>query len=93
MSDGTAIASAGDDGPVRVTPLPGSSVRKASLQGHAGPVRALAISGDGGRLASAGDDAVARVWSLTHPEAAPIELRGHAGSIGQIQLRADGRAA
>ncbi|MCY1064215.1 protein kinase [Nannocystis sp. RBIL2] len=93
MSDGTAIASAGDDGPVRVTPLPGSSVRKASLQGHAGPVRALAISGDGGRLASAGDDAVARVWSLTHPEAAPIELRGHAGSIGQIQLRPDGRAA
>ncbi|MCY1061821.1 protein kinase [Nannocystis sp. SCPEA4] len=91
MSDGTAIASAGDDGPVRVTPLPGSAIRKASLQGHVGPVRALASRGD--HLASAGDDAVARVWSLTRPEAAPIELRGHAGSIAQIHLRPDGGAA
>ncbi|MDC0723425.1 WD40 repeat domain-containing serine/threonine-protein kinase [Nannocystis bainbridge] len=91
MSDGTAVASAGDDGPVRVTPLAGATVRKASLQGHAGPVRALAV--DGELLASAGDDAVARVWSLARPEAAPIVLRGHAGSIGQVQLRPDGLAA
>ena len=35
---------------------------RLAMQGHAGPVRALAFSGDSARLCSAGEDKAVRVW-------------------------------
>jgi WD40 repeat protein len=57
--DGTRIASAGDDGTVRLSRSDGSAV---VLDGRGGVAWSLAFSPDGRRLVSGHDDGVARVW-------------------------------
>jgi WD40 repeat protein len=88
--DGAHLATAGDDGLVRLwfqpslaedTPPP---VLSDTLTGHTGPVRSLAFTADSRQLLSAGDDATARVWSLPDPSA-PLVLRGHQGPIWQVR--------
>jgi WD40 repeat protein len=60
--DGAWLASAGHDAAIRVwDPLEGTC--RATLVGHAGPVRALAAAPDGTWLASAGSDGTIRVWN------------------------------
>jgi WD40 repeat protein len=59
--DGRTLASAADDGSVRLWNLKKEDVAKV-LKGHRAPVRALAVSPDGSMLASASDDETVRVW-------------------------------
>ena len=59
--DGRRLASAGDDGTVRLWD-PATGAELAALTGHAGSVTAVAFSPDGRRLASAGYDGTVRLW-------------------------------
>ena len=59
--DGRRLASAGDDGTVRLWD-PATGAELAALTGHDDPVNAVAFSPDGRRLASAGDDGTVRLW-------------------------------
>ena len=59
--DGTWLASAGDDGTVRIWD-PATGQQRAVLTGHTGAVTAVAIAPDGTWLASAGDDGTVRIW-------------------------------
>ena len=59
--DGRLLASAGDDGTVRLWD-PATGAGLATLTGHTDTVDAVAFSPDGRRLASAGDDRTVRLW-------------------------------
>jgi WD40 repeat protein len=59
--DGSLIATASEDGTVKVWDGV-SGLERATLTGHKGPVQAVAISGDGKLVASAGEDGLVKLW-------------------------------
>jgi cytochrome c len=82
LNDGRA-ATAGADGRIGIW-TPGSPVPDAILDGHNGPVAALAVSPDGMMLASASWDRTVRLWPLAG--GAPTVLEGH--QLAQTARRA-----
>jgi hypothetical protein len=56
-------ATAHDDGMVRLWPVRSVEPAAQLLQGHSGPVFAVAYSPDGTRIASGSSDGTARIWS------------------------------
>src|SRR5262249_54439614 len=69
--DGKRLASAGDDGMVRVWDTV-TGQEALSLKGHTGTVTSVAFSPDGKRLASADSTGRVKVWDATPlPEARP----------------------
>jgi WD40 repeat protein/DNA-binding SARP family transcriptional activator len=76
--DGAQIASASNDGTVRLWDAASGELRR-TLKGHAQSVNAVAYSRDGRRLVSAGADGTIRVWSVAGGR--PVVLRGHDGSV------------
>ena len=75
--DGTWLATAGDDGTVRIWD-PATGQQRATLTGHTGPVRAVAIAPDGTWLASGGDDGTVRIWDTATGQQRAT-LTGHTG--------------
>jgi WD40 repeat protein len=70
---------------------PGEGVLRI-LDGHAGAVRAVAVTPDGRRAVSASDDRTLRVWDLATGRAEHV-LRGHANWIYAVAVTPDGRRA
>jgi cytochrome c len=64
----------------------------AQLQGHGGPVRALAISPDGKSAVSGSFDTSAIRWSLTRNVAEQV-MRFHDGAVNAVAWLNDGRLA
>ncbi|RRR75970.1 MAG: hypothetical protein EI684_03720 [Candidatus Viridilinea halotolerans] len=65
--DGRMLASAGNDGLVRLWRLP-NGVSRGGLVAHEGPVLALAFNATGTQLASVGWDGTLRLWSVATGE-------------------------
>jgi WD40 repeat protein len=63
----------------------------ARLQGHTGPVTALAVLPDG-RLASGSRDKAVRLWDLSGG-AETVRLQGHDGPVTALAVLPDGRLA
>ena len=73
--DGRQLASAGEDGTVRLWD-PATGAAQATLTGHDSRVDAVAFSPDGRQLASAGQDGTVRLWDPA-TGAGQATLTGH----------------
>ena len=65
---------------------------EAVLDGHTGPVEAVALSADGRIVVSGSENGTLRTWSLKTGECLKV-LEGHTGTVGAVALSADGRIA
>lgn len=99
-ADGARLASAGDDGRLRIWDA-GSGACLRVLDGHEAGVKSCAWSADGSRLASAGGDGTLRLWkpdsgacelALLHADAASAAWRPGGAASPDTLLYAQGRA-
>jgi hypothetical protein len=86
--DGTRLASASDDGTVKLWDV-ASGQEQSTLKGHTGWVWSVAFSPDGTRLASAGDDETVKLWDLASGQE-PTTLKGHTGRVRSVAFSPDG---
>jgi WD40 repeat protein len=89
--DGQQLASAGNDGTVRIWTLATGGGLPVVLRGHDAAVRDVAFSPDGQQLASAGNDGTVRIWTLATGGGHPVVLRGHDGAVGGVAFSPDGQ--
>ncbi|MCY4527033.1 MAG: WD40 repeat domain-containing protein [Anaerolineaceae bacterium] len=87
--NGQALAIAGATGIALFAIRQGQLQLRAVLEGHAGPVKGIAVSPDGALLASAGADRSIRLWDLKRG-AAVRQLSGHEGSVERVAFTLDG---
>ncbi len=84
--DGRAIASASDDGTVKVWTSYGKEI--ASLDRHKGPVYSVSFSPKGEIIASGGKDGTIRLWDRKGYEMAT--LTGHLGAVNSLSFSGNG---
>jgi WD40 repeat protein/DNA-binding SARP family transcriptional activator len=86
--DGKQLASASDDGTVRLWNAASGKLER-TLRGHAQSVLSVSYSADGRRVVSAGADGTVRVWSLDGEPA--VILRGHRGAVASASFDPSGQ--
>ncbi|MFJ4654217.1 hypothetical protein ACIP5Y_23365 [Nocardia sp. NPDC088792] len=90
------VASAGDDGLVRLWALSGGgqpTALGAGLSGHQRAVTSVAFAPDGGILASAGYDKTVRLWDIRDAKAPrPLGVVGTPDAVLSIVYTLDGRS-
>jgi RNA polymerase sigma factor (sigma-70 family) len=87
--DGRTLAVGGWDKTIRLLHV-SSGKQVHRLEGHRGPVRALAFSPDGRLLASGGGDKAVRVWDVATGREVR-QLTGHEGQVGSVVFSPDGK--
>jgi WD40 repeat protein len=86
--DGRRIASAGNDGAVKVWNA-NASQQPLTLEGHTDLVSSVAFSPDGKWLASASQDQTVKVWDAAILQET-LTFRGHTGGVASVSFSPDG---
>jgi WD40 repeat protein len=86
--DGTAFATGGQDGTVRLWDA-ATRQQTAQLTGHTGPVTAVAYSPDGTTLATGSSDGTARLWDTATAQQTS-QLTGHTSTVLAVAYSPDG---
>jgi WD40 repeat protein/DNA-binding SARP family transcriptional activator len=85
--DGDHVASASDDGTVRLWSAASGSLER-TLRGHGESVTSVAYSANGRRLVSAGADGTVRIWAVGGDRS--VILRGHRGPVSSAEFDPSG---
>ncbi len=89
-SEHPLLASAGNDGTVRVWDARAGGPTASPLTGHTGPVNSVAFSPDGTHLASGGQDGQVRMWDAFGGQLTGRPLTGHTGGVWDVAFSPDG---
>ncbi|KAJ1547816.1 hypothetical protein HK096_010944, partial [Nowakowskiella sp. JEL0078] len=76
--DGTMVATAGDDGSIKIWDAASGEVIRSIGEAHVGPVGCLTWTAAGMKIVSGGDDAVIKLWD-EHSGDLIVEMSGHDG--------------
>ncbi|MEO3812727.1 hypothetical protein ABGB17_27310 [Sphaerisporangium sp. B11E5] len=88
--DGTHLATAGEDGTVRIWDPATGKQHGAPLTGHNGEVQSVTYSPDGTHLATAGENGTVRIWNAATKEPVGAPLTGHTGNVYSAAYSPDG---
>jgi WD40 repeat protein len=86
--DGQTLASASDDGTVKLWQWDGTEL--ATLSGHSAGVNEVAFSPNGKTIVSASDDKTIKLWQRDGTELAT--LSGHSDRVNSVTFSPDGKA-
>lgn len=89
-ADGTLLASAGEDGAIRLWTANPAAAWSGPLVAHEGPARRVAFHPDGRRLASVGHDGRVLLWDLTARPPAGRVLGQHEAITRAVAFSPDG---
>jgi WD40 repeat protein len=88
--DSRMLASAGEDGYVRLWDVATGQLMGSPLRGHRGIVNSVAFSPDGKMLASGGHDDRVLLWDVTSGKAISEVVLGKGGPVEGVTFSADG---
>ena len=90
IGDGTQLASASEDGTIKVWDVRTRKQIGETMKDQTGAVESIAVTPDGKRLISGGVDGILRVWDLSARKLLH-ELPGHTQNIEGVAVSPDGR--
>jgi WD40 repeat protein len=91
VGGGRQLASAANDGTVRVWDWRSPRTPPTILRGRQGRVTAVAFAPDESHFASAAPDGKVRVWDWRSPQTPPIVLRSNGYTVTAVAFAGDGR--